>query len=630
MFRYAEDCRLIQTYLVLLLGVVACSPLVAAEAEPPTVDLPTAEQILTIYRQNKVLLSKLHLRLVQSYETTDVESRQRNRKARTLDNFRKYLAETKPEEVKIEVDGKTVRGAEAVALLKESLTQESKERLDELRDAKPFQMHRPMEIFIDGKNYQYRESTANYDTTAAAKEWKFHDRPISAGTLTTTYADVGIYSRDESATPAGKWWHHSTDWLAYVMQKKHLSQLMHRHLPPLTDVTRPGWGERHPYDAFFSQSADKYRVLRQEVIDGRTLTVVDVIVPMGVSMHYRGWLDLERGAWPLKIYQRQVNTTVTEPPTDAYDRWPPSDVTTTLEIYKLPKGGYYPAKMVRESLTVDPDVRLTKEQWAEVRAGTREHPTPVASKRYRWECLLIEADFQFAANFFDLPFPDGQKIYDKDAGKVVGAIERQPLVRVGQSVPPLSIARWLDGIQRKLDDFRGQVLVLCFCSGDNEPLKTDPRLISLPQQFAGKPVTFVSLYNAAYDTDALAKQIEVSRNANKVGGLAAIDQGSMFENSATFHAYGIPHSGFMVVVNQQGKIVYVDPFINGPACDEKDPSLVAAFEEEFNAIWKQRFDLVGETWPLPEEMDKQNQLKVFHKVHEKVTAKAIEATLNAE
>ncbi|MCC7084597.1 MAG: hypothetical protein IT427_06285 [Pirellulales bacterium] len=632
MFRYARDCRLFQLFLVVLFGAATSPSLTATGAERPMADLPTAEQILTIYRRNKEQLSNLHLQLVQPYEMTDVESRRMNKQAQEHEVLLKYLTDTKPEEVSIEVNGKSMRGAEAVALLKASLGQRSGRHLEVLREAKPFQTHHTMEIFIDGENYQYRESIDDFDTTAAAEKWKFPDRPISADALTTTYADIGIYSRCESASPAGKWWHRSTGQFAYIMQKKHLCQLMNLHLPPLTDMTRPDWGEHHPYDAFFSQSADKYRVLRQEVIDGRTLTVVEVIAPLRVPMHYRGWLDLDRGAWPLKMYQRQVTdeATTKEPPTEVFDRWPPGNVTTTQEIYTLPGGGHYPTKMVMESMTNDPDVQLTNEQWAEVRAGTRESPKQVVARRCSWDCLLIETHFKLAANFFDLPFPDGQKIYDHDAGKVIGALERQPLVQVGQSAPPLSIARWLDGKQRKLDDFRGQVLVLDFCGfGCNGSLESDPRQPLLEQRFEGKPVAFVSLYSAAYDTDKLAKQIEEHRASVKVGGLAAIDKGSMVENSATLHAYGIPHSGFMVVVNKQGKIVYVDPFIDGPSCDEEDQSLIAAFEEKFNALWKQRFDAVGEIWPLPKEMSDSDQMNVFQKVHEQITAKAIETALNA-
>ncbi len=68
-------------------------------------------------------------------------------------------------------------------------------------------------------------------------------------------------------------------------------------------VPRPR--ELHPFDAFFSQAAEKYRVVRQEELDGRTVTVVDVMVPLAeganTKLGYRAWLDLARARLPLKL-----------------------------------------------------------------------------------------------------------------------------------------------------------------------------------------------------------------------------------------------------------------------------------------------------------------------------------------
>ena len=61
---------------------------------------------------------------------------------------------------------------------------------------------------------------------------------------------------------------------------------------------------RNDFDIFFSQPAEKYRVVREETIDGRSLVVVDVIVSLGpqwsVCLAYRAWLDLKRGAIPIR------------------------------------------------------------------------------------------------------------------------------------------------------------------------------------------------------------------------------------------------------------------------------------------------------------------------------------------
>ena len=108
---------------------------------------------------------------------------------------------------------------------------------------------------------------------------------------------MGITSRSSKSSPATRRWVDAKH-AAYVSEKP-LGEMWRVNLPPFTDVTRPNWDKRHPIDVFFSQPAEKYRVVRQEEIDGRTLTVVEVAAsydpgsPAGVF--FRAWLDLARG-----------------------------------------------------------------------------------------------------------------------------------------------------------------------------------------------------------------------------------------------------------------------------------------------------------------------------------------------
>src|SRR5690606_37996206 len=147
--------------------------------------------------------------------------------------------------------------------------------------------------------------------------------------------------------------------------------------------------------------AEKYRVVRQEEVEGRTLTVVDVVVPMNATaqsyLYYRAWLDLERGAVPMKLYE--VQRIVPDLPDNFEPRGYYTKI-TTHEAQELPNGAFYPTKTVAEDWQNDPDRHLTAEEWAEVREGKREAPPVVVFRRNTWQCTLVEIKDDFDDGFF--------------------------------------------------------------------------------------------------------------------------------------------------------------------------------------------------------------------------------------
>jgi thiol-disulfide isomerase/thioredoxin len=323
-------------------------------------------------------------------------------------------------------------------------------------------------------------------------------------------------------------------------------------------------------------------------------------------------LDLARGAVPLRLYQQQATPDV---PVNAFDRWQPSEVTTTHAVRELPGGGCYPAKTVMECWQQDADAPpLTLQELAEIREGKRRLPMSV-HRRYTWDCSLVEVSQPKQADFFVLPFSEEQKLYDHDAGKVVGALEEKPLVEVGQPAPPWSIGRWLDGRTRTLEDLKGQVVVLNFwgltCGGCRDSVS---QWKAIQDRFADRPVAFIGIHTAEADSTALAARITEFQRSHKWLAIGAIDAGRMTENSVTTNAYGIKQFPCTVIVDPAGKVAYVDPYLDGPACDEDDEASIAEFEQKFNAIMAERFQAVGETWPMSNGLDEKAQQAIGRKV----------------
>jgi thiol-disulfide isomerase/thioredoxin len=438
-----------------------------------------------------------------------------------------------------------------------------------------------------------------------------------------------IFSRSHQTNPASRWWSCGSVCNAYIMQK-HLCDVAHVQLPPYTEVTGSRWDCRHAYDHFFSQSADKYRVLRQDEIDGKELTVVDVDVPFGADSQgllcYRAWLDLKRGATPIKVFHSQG--VAGKLVSDRFDWREPAEITVTHEVRELSNGAFYPAKVVLERWGSDPDApQPTEKDAAEVVAAKRKAQR-VVHRRRTWECTLVDVEIQFNDGFFVLPFSPDEKVFDHDAKKIIGALERQPVPKIGRQAPPLTVARWLDGRQRTLDDLRGQVVVLDFWGRWCSACRNDVAMQKvIEEKFRGQPVVFIAIHSAEGKTEALAARIAEFQKEEEWNVLGAIDSGRMVEDSVTTTAFGVDHFPFLVVIGTDGKIVYADPAADGPDCDENDPVIMAAFEKTFHDFWELRFKSVGEAWPLNENLDEKAQQEIYERVQLKYVIQVIESAI---
>jgi hypothetical protein len=137
------------------------------------------------------------------------------------------------------------------------------------------------------------------------------------------------------------------------------------------------------------------------------LTVVSVCIPLdseGIRYRYcRAWLDLNRGALPMKMFCETVISGHNTSPLRNFDRVRPTDVVRTHDVAQLQNGAYYPTKTTLEHIELDPDAReLSGEEILDIADGKRKLPLAVFY-RESWSCTQVEIKTDYPADFFVLP-----------------------------------------------------------------------------------------------------------------------------------------------------------------------------------------------------------------------------------
>jgi thiol-disulfide isomerase/thioredoxin len=591
------------TFVVVVFFTLAGCDAPTTADRPLDTQLPSVNEVLTAHRQNVQHLASLHLQGTFEVEYTQAHRDASRQEAEKLADLLKQIETGK---AKLDDFGPELAASGATL---ESLKHSVKEALrsHQAYSQNTAERHR-FEIFIRAQDYQVRTPIGG---KAQAATWSFPTSKVSKQTLGSDYANVRIFSRSARLDPPARVWCGLTSSGApqpVLLMNDYSSDEHNLKLPPFTQVMQPRWDQRNPVDEFFKAEPKRYRVVREEMLDGRKVLVVDARVPHETSYAekgangkitmvqaehvFRAWLDMARGAIPLKLQQ-----------------WPGKEgadveqlaatqsamTATTNEIRELASGGFYPAVLLRENF--------------EVSASSERKPAmSYVSQRMKWVCSLVETPENLGEYFFVLDFPPGQRLFDWENMQEVGALEPEAPVRAGDPAPPLDVVHWLDGKSRTLDDLRGRVIVIEFwglwCGACRRAI---PSLKSVYDRYRDRPVTFIALHTAEEDPDALAARIQEFSEQQGWLWLHAIDAGTMMSNSVTCNAYGARGFPMQVVIGSDGKVSYnsnVPPpglgDIIGKTADEASAEDIKRME----AYMREQYKAAGIAYPadaLPEE-----------------------------
>jgi len=604
------------------------------QAEPPTVD-----EVLAVHRQNLERLHSLHLQATITTEWTEAFRSSHRQKAQQVEKMIELLESG---ELTIEdVSPQLAQSGYTVPLLISTLKDEL-EAAQALANNTQFQER--VEVFISGNDYQVRTPirSSDYDES----NWQFPKTDISPESLRSDYDAMRIYSRSQTLDPKARVWCGAASSTGSpqtaLMMDGHFNESWSMALPPYLSVVQARWEKRHPMENFWKESVSEptqqYHIVREEVVDDRTLVVVDALVRHdhfssklvgtvgpdedGNTVEYfgydfyRGWLDMSRGAVPVKLERWYGSVEMDREQTAATQ---PRDTLTTNRIEKLESGAYYPAVTV-----LDKYKPVVSEDQKEV-LGYEVH------ERKTWDCTRVASPKSLPESFFVLDFPKGQDFYDMEERKVVGALEPNPPVRPGTLAPPLTGATWVDGHERSLEEFRGQVVVIDFwgfwCGGC---IRSIPALKEVQEHYRDQPVTFVAIHTAETFPDELSKRIQQFAEEENWQFLHAIDSGTASHNSKIANAYGISGYPSNVIIAPDGFVSYnseVPPpgleDIIGKPCDEGTPEDLARMQ----AYLREELEAAGIEVPDFDALTEEEQVHLMYQFHVHQLKRHINAAL---
>lgn len=391
-------------------------------AEPPTV-----AEVLETYQANCQRMEPLHVQLRHTQEYTDAYRAANRKEAEKDEKMLRALQAMKPKELEEAIV--TLPPGYTPQLLITVMKQE--QRSSKSLAKIPDKSESFVELFRKEGMYQIR--VPQNLNGFRMPEWSFPSEPFSADLLHSAYKDVRIFSWSPDMSPPGRTLIGGRHDYVYVTAQHYNAQRSNHPVPPLVGIDAPqDCTDFHPIDSFLRQPPEKYRIVGPEIVEGRELLVVEVPVTTEYSGGYlrpngesyqlktiyfcRGWLDLNRGALPVKLHIWPGNETVTF---EDVQKVLPERVVTTVEFREISPGAWYPAKTLEEKFSRDAELlpahpqNQDEAEWAKYYTAVNKVPM-VVHERQRWDCGKVEAQVPLSPDFFVLPIPEGYRVNDRD------------------------------------------------------------------------------------------------------------------------------------------------------------------------------------------------------------------------
>ncbi len=347
--------------------------------------------------------------------------------------------------------------------------------------------------------------------------------------------------------------------------------------------------DRYNLDLFMSGDPSQYRVIRKEILNGRSTILVDgLLTPAGKTgsrERIRAWIDPEQGYLPLRLEWTQINLAGKAP----------NGIRRHIEITEVKKveSGYYPVRIKHQEYIYDSIVaeKQTQEQYQDIKAGLppRKHsPTPLVPGRTRiWEVTEFTPNKAIEPAALALEFPKGTRYRNDVNGRKYIAGDPSPLplppkqipqIQVGKVAPPLQVASWIDGKSRKLSDFRGKVVFLILWNSPelfdvlNAPDDMKIYIASMKKwmkkfhaKYTDKGVVFLDVYSPGSDI----KKIREFQKFRGFETLSAIDKGKKSDRGKTELKYNGSYNSLGVfIIGRNGHIALNNDAMEGDSAEE--------------------------------------------------------------
>ncbi len=154
-------------------------------------------------------------------------------------------------------------------------------------------------------------------------------------------------------------------------------------------------------------------------------------------------------------------------------------------------------------------------------------------------------------------------------------------IAIGTTAPDWELQGWSDGKERRIADYRGQVLVLDFWGTWCAPcVQAIPSMQALAEKYEQKGVVFLGVHTAEGEFDQITKL----KKLHGWSAPSAIDRGTSITDGTTSTAYGIHAYPSIVIIGRDGKVAY------NSGIEPKDRN---AFMQEMNELAKGS----GIAWP---------------------------------
>ncbi len=349
----------------------------------------------------------------------------------TTDRNLRVLAELNDKKIK------ETEETEDIIELKEALRNEVERIKLEMNDP----LARKKQIFetdfwTDRQSFQIRQKIRR--AVGEGQEQVFPDVPLDEKSLTKEYKNISIVSFNGKPEDGVRVWGGMEDGFFVGGMFPNISgHYEGKPFPPI-QLEADKWASMagrdfyHPLDTFFGFPATEMIVEESQVVNGRKLVVLSRTKTSDNAeefLHqfaagYQGrvqlirkhiaWLDPSQGFLPLRIEFHDF--VLFKDGDKSYKSVAgPVEVIEVTKVAKIPGGGFYPMKG-----TVSRFDYLTKEYHDDKDVVTEDFLRGRYSlakgevvEEFEWEVNKIEAGWKVPETMFDLPFPEGTKIFDR-------------------------------------------------------------------------------------------------------------------------------------------------------------------------------------------------------------------------